>query len=98
MVQNGNLNVIWSKAKVEFARVIDLGKKMFVAGRVNTELRDTLSELGLAVYQKEKSADQKSSEQEISNLIKKVDFLSNLMDSHEGEIQKIKNKNPLTQG
>ncbi len=91
-----NLKEVWSKSKVEVAKALHLGKKMFSAGKINIEIRDTLSQLGLAVYQKEKSNNHAQVDQEIKNLINKVDYLSKLMDTHEGEIQKIKNKPQLT--
>ncbi len=91
-----NIGNLWRKSKSEVSKAMNLGKKMFSAGKINVEIRDTLSQLGLAFYQKQKSTNNPSVDQEIKNLINKVDYLSKLMDSHEGEIQKIKNKVQLT--
>lgn len=91
-----DLNKFLRDFKNESIKALDLGKKMFSAGRTSTELKDTLSQLGLAFYQQQKSADNSADNstetQEIKNLMKKVDYLEKLMESHEGEIQRLKSR------
>lgn len=94
--KKSNVKALWSKSKVEMSKVLGIGKKMFSAGKINAEIKDTLSQLGLVVYQQQKSSQQKPDNQEIKSLIDKVDYLSKLMDNHEGEIQRLKNKVQLS--
>ena len=77
-------------AKLEMKKALELAKKMFIAGQTNAELKDTLSELGLAFYHQQKNNAVANQSAEIKSLISKVDYLEKVMDSHEGEIQKLK--------
>lgn len=81
---------IFQLGGLKLKKVLVLAKKMFRAGQTSTELKDTLCELGLAFYHQQKGKLPTSDSREIKSLINKVDYLEKLMESHEGEIQKLK--------
>jgi hypothetical protein len=89
-VQVSKFQELLYRFKMEFKKAITLAKSMFKAGQTNAELKDTLSELGLAYYYQHKNSQNHLDSQEIKSLISKVDYLEKLMESHEGEIQKVK--------
>lgn len=90
------LKDMWKSFKQEIRKTLQLLRRMFSAGKVNLELKDTLSQLGLVIYQQHKSVEQNVEDYEIKNLINRVDYLAKLMDTHESEIRKIKNKPELS--
>lgn len=78
------------KLSQEFTRAIELSKKMLMAGRTNVELKDSLGELGLVIYKQLKSKNLNVDDQEIKNLIDRIEYLEQQMEGHEGAIQKVK--------
>ena len=89
-VQSLKLQDYIDRAKVEIKKALTLAKSMVLAGQTNTELKDTLSELGLAFYQQQKNTSSFEPSQDIKNLISKVNYLEKLIESHESDIKKVK--------
>ena len=85
-----NFQQLLQITKLEMRKAMELAKKMFRAGQTNAELKDTLSQLGLAFYHQQKINTGANQSSEIKSLISKVDYLEKLMNSHEGDIQKLK--------